>query len=129
MKIRSDYVSNSSSSSFMLVGHSFDNDELIKIAEYNKLAPEYPEEHENPENYEEWEKWEIIEALEKRFPDLDFKYGIENFYDEVCIGMEYDKMKDSETKKDFEKRIADRLKELTGQEKSVECLVDGGRDS
>ena len=129
MKIRSDFVSNSSSSSFMLVGHSFDNDELIKIAEYNKLMPEYPEEHENPENYEEWERWEIIEALEKRFPSLDFKYGIENFYDEVCIGMEYDKMKDSETKKDFEKRIADRLKELTGQNKSVECLVDGGRDS
>ena len=72
---------------------------------------------------------EIIEALEERFPDLDFRHGIENFYDEVCIGMEYDRMKDSETKKDFEKRIADKLKELTGQEKSIECLVDGGRDS
>ena len=126
MKIRIDYVSNSSSSSFMVVGHVFDNEELMKIAEYNKLVSEY---HDTPEDYSEWSSWEIIEALEERFPDLDFRHGIENFYDEVCIGMEYDRMKDSETKKDFEKRIADKLKELTGQEKSIECLVDGGRDS
>lgn len=129
MKIRSDFVSNSSSSSFMLVGHSFDNDELIKIAEYNKLKPEYPEEHENPENYEDWSVWEIVEALEKKFGDLDFQNGLENYYDSFCIGMGYDKMKDSETKKKFEKRIANRLKEMTGREDiEIDCLVDGGTE-
>ena len=109
MKIRIDYVSNSSSSSFMVVGHAFDSEELAKIAEYNKLEPEYPEEHENPENYEDWSVWEIVEALEKKFGDLDFQNGLENYYDTICIGMTYNQMEDSETKKEFEKRIADML--------------------
>ena len=59
MKIRSDYVSNSSSSSFMVVGHAFDGGDLEKIAEYNKLVSEY---HDTPEDYSQWSNWEIVEA-------------------------------------------------------------------
>ena len=126
MKIRIDYVSNSSSSSFMVVGHVFDGGDLVEIAEHNKLVSEYQD---TPEDYSEWSNGEIVEALEEKFKDLDFQYGLENYYDEVCIGMGYEKMKDSETKKDFEKRIADRLKEMTGRDNiEIECLVDGGRD-
>ena len=126
MKIRSDYVSNSSSSSFMVVGHAFDGGDLEKIAEYNKLVSEY---HDTPEDYSQWSNWEIVEALEEKFKDLDFQHGLENYYDEVCIGMTYDQMKDSETKKEFEKRIEDRLKEMTGKDSiKIDCMVDGGRD-
>ena len=134
MKIRQDYVSNSSSSSFMVVGCAFDDEELVKIAEHLKLVSEYQDNSEDtqedtPEDYGEWGTGEIVEALEERFRDLDFQYGLENYYDEVCIGMGYDKMKSSETKKEFEKRIADRLKEMTGRDSiKVECMVDGGRD-
>ena len=126
MKIRSDYVSNSSSSSFMVVGHAFDCGDLEKIAEYNKLVSEYQD---TPEDYSQWSNWEIVEALEEKFKDLDFQHGLENYYDEVCIGMTYDQMKDSETKKEFEKRIEDRLKEMTGKDSiKIDCMVDGGRD-
>lgn len=125
MKIRSDYVSNSSSSSFMVVGHAFDSGDLEKIAEYNKLVSEYQD---TPKDYSQWSTEEIVEALEEKFKDLDFQHGLENYYDEVCIGMTYDQMKDSETKKDFEKRIKKQLKELTGKNNKVECLIDGGSD-
>lgn len=130
MKIRIDYVSNSSSSSFMVVGHAFDYEELVKIAEHLNLVSEYHDNSEDtPEDYNEWDTGEIVEELEERFTDLDFQYGLENYYDEVCIGMGYDKMKDSETKKDFEKRIVERLKEMTGRDDiEVDCMVDGGRD-
>ena len=130
MKIRIDYVSNSSSSSFMVVGHAFDNEELVKIAEHLNLVSEYQENSEDtPEDYSEWGTGEIVEELEERFTDLDFQHGLENYYDEVCIGMTYDQMKDSETKKEFEKRIEDRLKEMTGKKTiKVECLIDGGME-
>ncbi len=130
MKIRIDYVSNSSSSSFMVVGHAFDNEELVKIAEHLNLVSEYHDNSDDtPEDYSEWDTGEIVEELEERFTDLDFQYGLENYYDNVCIGMEYDKMKASEKKKDFEKRIEDRLKEMTGKKTiKVECLIDGGME-
>ena len=130
MKIRIDYVSNSSSSSFMVVGHAFDNEELVKIAEHLNLVSEYHDNSEDtPEDYSEWGTGEIVEELEERFTDLDFQYGLENYYDNVCIGMGYEKMKNSETKKDFEKRIEDRLKEMTGRKTiEIECLIDGGME-
>lgn len=124
MKIRSDYVSNSSSSSFMLVGKPFNDEELVKIAEHNKIGGP------DATDYEDWDMYDIVEALENKFKDLDFHYGLENYGEDVCIGMEYNSMKQDETRKEFEKRIAGRLKELTGEKTvKIECMIDGGYDS
>jgi hypothetical protein len=128
MKIRTDYVSNSSSSSFMVVGKVFTSEDLVDIAKHNKFTTEEGGDPEN-ENYEDWDSYDIISALEEKFPDLDIHYGIEDFYDEYCIGMDYEKMKSDETRKDFEGRIAKQLSDMYGKEiKKVDCLVDGGRE-
>lgn len=128
MKIRIDYVSNSSSSSFMVVGTSFGFDNLVDMAKMHKVKSPYHEGEDEEPNYDDWDSYELSEALEELFPDLRFKHGIEEFYDECCVGMDYDDMKPSETKKDFEKRIKEELKKLSGKDCKVECLVDGGRE-
>ena len=130
MKIRIDYVSNSSSSSFMVVGKAFTLDDLVAMAKHNKLTSEYHEAKDGEEeDYEDWDSYDIIDRLGDKFPDLDFNRGLENYYEDYCIGMGYNAMKENETRKDFEERIARRLSEMTGTEiTKVSCLVDGGRD-
>ena len=131
MKLRTDYVSNSSSSSFMVVGKVFTWDDLVAMAKHNKLTSKYHEvkDGEEEDSYEDWDSYDIISELENKFPDLEFNHGLENYYEDYCIGMGYDSMKPDETRKDFEARIAKQLTELTGKEiTNVSCLVDGGRD-
>lgn len=126
MKIRIDYVSNSSSSSFMVVGAVFTPDEIVEMAKRHKVKSEHQPED---SDYDDWETtYELTDALKKKFPDLSFQRGFENFGDNFCIGIEYNRMKNNETKKDFEKRIKKQLKELTGKNNKVECLIDGGSD-
>ena len=130
MKIRRDYVSNSSSSSFMVVGKVFGFDELVEMAKHNKLTSEYHEVPEGEEpDYEDWDSYDIISGLEEKFPELEICPGIDSYYEDYCIGMGYGAMKEDETRKEFETRIAKQLSEMTGKDiKKVSLLVDGGRD-
>ena len=125
-----DYVSNSSSSSFMVVGKVFGFDELVEMAKHNKLTSEYHEVPEGEEpDYEDWDSYDIISGLEEKFPELEICCGIDSYYEDYCIGMGYGAMKEDETRKEFETRIAKQLSEMTGKDiKKVSLLVDGGRD-
>ena len=116
----------------MVVGKVFTWEDLVNMAKHNKLTSEYHEEQDGEEedSYEDWDAWDIISALEGKFPDMEFNSGLDNYYDEWCIGMGYDKMREDETRKEFESRIAKTLSDMTGKDISkVECMVDGGTDN
>lgn len=116
MKIRLDFVSNSSSSSFMLVGESFSHDELFDA--WKKLHPENDEDEFDPDDY----AYEVADEC-----NLHCQRGIYDYIDEYVIGLPFSKMNDDETKKQFIDRINDALRKFFPNPNADEC-VDGGYD-
>ena len=155
MKIRLDYVSNSSSSSFMIVGTAKETEDVKEIFKNSSFFEQYKQDHDNSdldadeEEYEdsdyseededecekeerEWEEldeafWTYIDDWLEEY-GLSYYQGLEEYgEDSVCIGMNYDDMKNDETKAQFEQRISDALEKLFGEPQMVECMIDGGR--
>ena len=86
MKIRSGFVSNSSSSSFVCFG------------KYNVNVPDYSD-------------CDVFEAFEESLE----KSGLEIHEDDesgTCIGVDPDEMRDDETLLQFKKRIAERMNKI-----------------
>lgn len=101
MKLRLGYVSNSSSSSFFIIGEEFERDDIVELMDRHNKRDDY-----DPPEFVEECLYEIC--------------GLEGAYDyeqEIgYIGLQFYRMDDDETKSQFFKRIAEGLKKLTGKD-------------
>ena len=102
MKVRTDYVSNSSTSNFVLIGDAFSREDIEKSSFFKANA-----------NEDAWEDkcYEL---------GLHIEYGIEQYYDQYVIGLRYADMNVNETKAAFHKRVEDLLKKAFPEKTDID---------
>ena len=137
MKIRSDYVSNSSSSSFVIVGKTYDRSEIRKLIEdrgdeffkmmkeskFSKYCSDFEDINDLIDDWGLSKVFYVAGLRSKEEGDCD--YG-----DDILIGLDPSEMKDEQTLKEFKEVVVEKLRGI-GLEAEVKDIgfISGGTDS
>lgn len=117
MKVRTDYVSNSSTSSFVLIGDVFNKRDFESSSFFKTCL-------DNDDQPYCWENkcGELGLVVER---------GIDDYYDQYVVGLRYADMKADETKIAFHKRIEKLLRKAFPEKDNiyVTLRLDAGYDS
>jgi len=112
MKVKCDFVTNSSSCSFVAWGIQTDESSLKR--RLKKEFDEYKTEHglteTEDDEYDECEEV-LTEFLHEHFNKYDLTVQRRFDYDDILIGKLVSKMKDDETLREFKTKVLDSLKE------------------
>lgn len=115
MKLRTGFVSNSSSSSFAIFGIEEDKDTLAALLNAKQEKKDLPEGVDPEDVEDDIDSWEVREMIEEK--------GLSCYDDEsgnLYVGMDALGMGEDETKRQFKERIASKLKEVFGKDFTVD---------
>jgi len=101
MKIRTGFVSNSSSSSFLIFGVALASSDLHKMFPDIEAAAEF-------------EGW--YEFLKEKTSKTGLQYNVPAGYDTFYVGDSWGSVKDDETGRHFKERVAKRILEVFGKD-------------
>lgn len=129
MKLRMGFVSNSSSSSFLIYGFCINKEEIREDLKNGKL-PELEEGLRKAWDEEKAKTWCSLDSYEDYISSEYFSEALEAVagvpysahypYDEVFFGRSWDSVGDNETGKQFKDSVAKELKALFGKQIKVE---------
>ena len=125
MKIRQGFVSNSSSSSFLIYGSTIElnvNEEIVN--RINEMHPE--DDNLTLEEVEDMGKYEILEYLLDRDSSLEYHVPYD---DEIYVGKSWDCVGDDETGRQFKERVeAEMNRVFPGYDLTFTTLSEAWRD-
>ena len=121
MKVRTCYVSNSSSCSFCIVGVEYKREDFQEDADNFELFDNIESFFKNAEDWEyDFDAAHYIES---------FAYPLEARYDQEdymkFIGIPVEKMEEWETRKDFFERVVKELKNIGYKGEQKVCFIHG----
>ena len=134
MKIRNGFVSNSSSSSFLIYGVALETSEFRELFVKNlqenvEVLPEYAKKLlENPDDFDYDYDYELGEAACKMLGE-DFSLDSPSEWDTFYIGRSWGSVRDNETGKQFKESVETQLKKYFGEDVEIgthsEAWFDG----